>query len=292
MTTGEPPTTGPKQRHRVLGCVGASPWLSSQIRTLLRLAGALEAELVLLHVSLPGADAGEVRGRIEESLAQLGGTADILTASGRSPNKVILREVERRKIDLVYAGAAPHEPVLTDILGSTARRIARNARCSVLLDSARHRESDTFPIAVVATPLDESAVWMLGFAARLAEAGIVRTIHAVHEILPAPSSAVRTSDAAWRINRARAEAEFRELISSIDLGGQPVRSACVEGRDLGGVVGYARAEGADLVICRGPRRRIQTLGRLIGDEYENLLTDLPSALLLLQRGLTSRGDHR
>jgi nucleotide-binding universal stress UspA family protein len=100
------------------------------------------------------------------------------------------------------------------------------------------------------------------------------------------------SGQAWRIATARADAELRELVSSIDPSGVNTRTLCVEGRNRSGVAVYAREVGADLIVCDGPRRRIRTLGRLLGDEYESLLTDLPSALLLAQIRHEGRSPDR
>lgn len=269
--------------HRVLACVGSSPWLESQVETVARLAGALGSELTFLHVNLPGSDAAGVKARIETALSAHQTRAEVITISSSRPDKTILREVTRRGVNLVYAGAAPHEPILTDIMGSTARRIARGARCSVLLDSDPKGREGRFSTTIAAVHTDGASKSLLDQAAQLVRAGIISNLHVVHEVQPAPHSAIRAdSSGAWQITRARADAELRELITSADLAGVPIKATCVEGRQNAGVINYAERYSADLVICLGPSRRIRTLGRLVGNPYETLLTDLPSALLLFQ----------
>jgi nucleotide-binding universal stress UspA family protein len=186
-------------------------------------------------------------------------------------------------VDLLYAGAAPHEPVLRDILGSTARRIARRARCSVLLDSEPRGRDGRFPTAVVSVRMDAASRRMVGFGVGLAKAGMIDRLHIVREIEPVPPSVLRGSTAVTsQIIRARSDAELREFVSAAAEAGVPLKTLCVEGRDQSGVISYSETVGADLVICQGPARRIRTLGRLLGHEHEALLTDLPSALLLMQ----------
>lgn len=277
-------TTEPAVRvHRLLACVGSSPWLESQVETVARLAGALGSELTFLHVNLPGSDAAGVKARIETALSAHQTPAEVTTISSSRPDKTILREVTRRGVNLVYAGAAPHEPILTDIMGSTARRIARGARCSVLLDAAPQGRQGRFSTTVVAVQTDAASRSLLHLGVMLVNAGLVDTLHVVHEVQPAPHSAIRSdSEGAWQITRARADAELRELVSATELRGVTPRVACIEGREHAGVIAYAERVNADLLICPGPTRRIRTLGRLLGDEFDNLLTDLPSALLLAQ----------
>lgn len=278
--------------ERILACVGASPWLESQVETVAELAKALGAETTFLHVNLRGGEPGPVRKRIERALTTHGAVAEIAVVSSRDPGGVIIHEVARRGIDLVYAGAAPHEPVLRDILGSTARRIARGARCSVLLDASPSGRGGAFPTAVVSVRMNASSRAMAGFVLGLARAGLVGTVHVVHEIEPVPHSALRgDSEGAWRITRARADAELREFVSGIDCGGVPLRTLCLESRDHAGVVDYSKKVHADLVVCHGPRRRIRIVGRLLGDEYDTVLTDLPSALLLAQTRRAPRQEQ-
>lgn len=268
---------------RILACVGGSPWLESQVETVVRLCDALGAEIVFLHVTSPGADSSAVRSRIEAALATHSATAEICTVSSGGTDRAILREIHPRGVDLLYAGAAPHEPVLRDILGSTARRIARRARCSVLLDSEPRGRGGRFPTTVVSVRTDAASRRMVRFATGLVRAGMIDQLHIVREIEPVPPSVLRGSMAiASQIIRARSDAELREFVSTLADPAVPMKSLCIEGRDQSGVISYSESVDADLVICQGPTRRIRTLGRLLGNEHEALLTDLPSALLLMQ----------
>lgn len=276
---------------RILACVGGSPWLESQVETVVRLCDAMSAETVFLHVTTPGTDSAPVRTRIEAALATHHARAEICTVASGGTDRAILREVHPRGVDLLYAGAAPHEPVLRDILGSTARRIARRARCSVLLDSEPRGRGGRFPTTVVSVRMDEASRRMVRFAVGLAKAGMIDHLHIVREIEPVPPSVLRGSMAvSSQIVRAQSDAELREFVSGVADASVPMRSLCVEGREQSGVVSYSETVDADLVICQGPTRRIRTLGRLLGHEHETLLTDLPSALLLMQARNTKDGD--
>jgi nucleotide-binding universal stress UspA family protein len=291
-------------RH-VLACLGGSPWLESQVETVAALVRALDARASVLHVcprarthgggtraSASGEsadDSGAVHARIAAALARHGLAADLATVADDAPVRAILRTVEQQRVDLLYAGAASHESLVRDLLGSTARRIARSARCSVLLDAEPVGRAGSFKVAVVAVTFDEESRAMARFVQSLARAGFVGAVHFVHELLPAPASALRgDARSAWTITQARADAGLRDFAAAVaptsPPGATPHRPsiACVPGRDHSGVLEYATSVQADLVVCRGPRARRFTFWRWFGSEFEAVLTDLPSALLLMR----------
>jgi len=273
----------PPTFSRLLASLGGSPWLESQVETVAALGRALGASLTILHVAPPGANAAAVHARVEAALALAGTTAEWVAAVDRSPHRTILREVERRGIDLLYAGAAAHEPLVKDLVGSTARRLARSARCSVLLDAAPVGRGGRFPLAVVAINLDPEGRQAAQFALALRRSGVVAEVHLVYEALPAPPSALRgDAQQAQAVLRARADAELRDFVAQLGPDARMARARVVEGRDLAGIAAYARKVEANLVLCRGPRARRFTFWRWFGSEHEALLTDLPSSLLLLR----------
>lgn len=269
--------------ERLLACLGGSPWLESQVETVAALVRALAAEATVLHVASPGVDPAPVRERVSRALAAAGLAAEVATVTDPAPDRAILREVDRRRADLLYAGAAPHESLVTDLVGSTARRIARSARCSVLLDAAPVGRGGTFRLAVVSVTFDEASRRTARAVLALRAQGVIRDVHLVHEALPAPASAVRSDSAqAHTLLRARADAALRDFVAGLGDEARGARVRVVEGRDHTGLLDHARQVAADLVVCRGPRARRFTFWRWFGSEHEALLTDLPPALLLVR----------
>src|SRR2546428_12377535 len=56
------------------------------------------------------------------------------------PAEAILRTLTREKIDMIVAGALEKEVVLHPFLGNVARRLVREAACSVMLFTKPERE--------------------------------------------------------------------------------------------------------------------------------------------------------
>ncbi len=87
-----------------------------------------------LHLIFAGKRTEETAKKFHDALAQLQLPTDsaIHYAEG-DPADAILRTLAREKIDMVVAGALEKEVVLHPFLGDVARRLVREAPCSVML---------------------------------------------------------------------------------------------------------------------------------------------------------------
>ena len=74
----------------------------------------------------------EVKSELSKMVKNIGVDAEIVVRFGKA-SRIILEEVETMGADLIILGS--HKPGLQDyLIGSTASRIVRHARCSVLID--------------------------------------------------------------------------------------------------------------------------------------------------------------
>ena len=87
-----------------------------------------------LHLIYVGERSEQIAKKFRDALAQLGlpGDSKIHYEQG-DPADAILRTVAREKIDVIVAGALEKEVVLHPFLGNVARRLVREAPCSVML---------------------------------------------------------------------------------------------------------------------------------------------------------------
>jgi nucleotide-binding universal stress UspA family protein len=87
-----------------------------------------------LHLIFAGNRTEEIAKKFHDALAQLQLPTDSkIHYEEGDPADVILRTLAREKIDLVVAGALEREVVLHPFLGNVARRLVREAPCSVML---------------------------------------------------------------------------------------------------------------------------------------------------------------
>lgn len=108
-----------------------SPRFKQVLAEAKRIRDRMGSELSLVYV---GERTEETAKKFRDVLAQLQLPADspILYGQG-DPAEAILKAVAENNVDLVVAGALGKEVVLRPFLGDVARRLVRDARCSVLL---------------------------------------------------------------------------------------------------------------------------------------------------------------
>src|SRR6266403_572389 len=87
-----------------------------------------------LHVIYAGKRSEEAAAQFREALEELQPPADsTIHYEEGDPAEAILRTLDREKIDVIIAGALEKEVVLHPFLGNVARRLVREAPCSVML---------------------------------------------------------------------------------------------------------------------------------------------------------------
>lgn len=96
-----------------------------------RIRDRFSSDLSLIYV---GERNEETAAKFRDVLAQLSLPEDSIIHYGQGdPAGVILRALEDNKIDMIVAGALEKEVVLHQFLGNVARRLVRDAVCSVML---------------------------------------------------------------------------------------------------------------------------------------------------------------
>src|SRR4051794_20520775 len=103
-----------------------------------RIRGRFGSDLCLIYV---GRRDAETDRKFREVLTeiQLPLSSPVHYAEG-DPATGILRTLEENNIDMIVAGALEKEVVLHPFLGNVARRLVREARCSVMLFTAPNIE--------------------------------------------------------------------------------------------------------------------------------------------------------
>jgi nucleotide-binding universal stress UspA family protein len=156
-----------------------------------------------------------------------------------------------------------------------ARRLAMKAPCSLWLVP----EGSARPIRRVFTAVDFSgpSAHALTMATRVASRARASACVALHVREPGTFAADANVDAIARASDAQA---FRRFLAPIDLHNVPVDVRTIESGAVAATIErVAREEGADLVVA-GTRGRTPSSTILLGSESEQLLSELPSPLLV------------
>lgn len=115
-----------------------SPRFEQVLAEAKRVRDRFGAELHLIYV---GEKTDETRQRFAVALAELGlpGDAPIHYQSGL-PAEAILEAAATNNVELIVAGALERKVILRSFLGNVARRLVREATCSVMLFTKPERE--------------------------------------------------------------------------------------------------------------------------------------------------------
>ena len=117
-----------------------------------RIRDRFAAKLHLIHVGKPDQETPK---KFSEVLAELELPADSpIHYEEGDPAESILAALDREKIDMLIAGALEKEIVLHQFLGNVARRLVREANCSVMLFT--HPQKNPKPLRRIVFIADHS----------------------------------------------------------------------------------------------------------------------------------------
>jgi nucleotide-binding universal stress UspA family protein len=219
-----------------------------------RIQGRFESELSLIYV---GDQNRETDHKFSEVLNQLNLPAlpTIHYAHG-DPATGILRTVEEKKIDMIVAGALEKEIVRHPFLGNVARRLVREASCSVMLFTDPNTEPKPLRrIVFVADYSDHSRAAlqktiMLAAAESTERLYVIRIITTFDELRAARDTPVTRADSSK--TSAAEEAALEELVLSMGPTDVPIEVRCIRGNT--GLAGsdFVESVSADLLVVPVP----------------------------------------
>jgi nucleotide-binding universal stress UspA family protein len=262
----------------VLACVADNARGERVAQVAAEWAGMLGAETRLLHIAPDEAAAARARqrwsaaGRPIEAFARAGAV-----------DRMICRRAREHGAQLVILGALEQDGVWTSLVGSVARRVARNASSSVLL--LPHPEQASYGHVVASVGFDERSIALLRHVVRLANAQAPRRLDVLHEVESfgdlLRTVGERSAETAQRRQEHEADihAQLNYVLRSAGLGELPVHVECLEGHAGQEGVEYARRVEADLLVVPAPPQ-LRVWDRFFKQPAELAMQNLPCALLL------------
>ena len=262
-----PPMNQPPYR-RIAVASAFSPRFEMVLAEAKRVRDRLGSELNLIYV---GEKDPETTRRFTDALAALELPSDsVIHYQEGSPADAILKVISANQLELIVAGALEKEVVLRPFLGNVARRLVREAPCSVILFTKPAREPQPLRRIVFFVPdYSEHAKRALQTTLRLARQEQCENLYVIR--------VYTTFDAARATLRANAEApedhpaartleeEEDALEEFIEEAGAEASEMAIEGRCIRGNTGFAasdfvQAVEADLLVV--PVERSGAAGEL------------------------------
>lgn len=267
-----------------------SPSLLVNLAEVARLACIMESHLVLLHV---GSKTEKKERELAGLLAQVPEgdyVKEILWKRGR-PYPTLKATVEKHGIDLLMLGAKQHESLYTFYLGSIARKLTRDVKCSVLL-MIKPSLMRTPCQHIVVNGLDqEETPTAIRRALYMAKTLGSERVTIVEEILPQEvdvsvedDETLEKADLLREQISRREDARIRKILDEAPeglRGDYQVKTQSIFGKRGYSIGHYAEVARADLLVMNAPVKS-NFWDRVFTHDIEFILSDLPTDLLIIR----------
>ena len=279
-----------KPFHTIGIGVTFSPNLKANVYEASRLALMFKSKLVLIHV---GEESDEKTAKFQNILAPFIEQSldySIVFKVG-NPVDVILSVSEERKINLLILGALKRENFLKYYVGSIARKITRQANCSVLL--LINPSIDRVPCkhVVVNGLKDPKTKKTIASAFYVASSLGSEKITIVEEITHDKVTVKVDDDKSLRkaaILKERLKMRETSRVNAIieNIPKEYTQDIVIKSQPIFGKQGYsighyAQISRADLLVMNAPSK-MTFWDRLFPHDIEHILTELPTDVLIIQ----------
>ena len=222
-----------------------SPRFEAVLAEAKRVRDRFQCELALIYV---GERTDETAGKFRDAFARLSLPLDsnVHYAQG-DPSERILQALSANKIDMIVAGALEKELVLHPFLGNVARRLLREAGCSVMLFTQPQIEPKMLRKLVFVADYSAHAREALRRAFQFAAAEKSECLYVIRVITPFDKArASLDPDASERFGDT--EADLEKFVLSAGHTDVPIEARCIRGNTGFAAADFVQSIGADLLV--------------------------------------------
>src|SRR5215467_15780807 len=220
-----------------------------------RIRDRFAAELHLIHVGKPSQETPK---KFREVLSELELPADSpIHYEEGDPAEAILAALAREKIDMLIAGALEKEIVLHQFLGNVARRLVREANCSVMLFTHPQKVPKQLRRIVFVADHSEQGLAALKTTLMLAEAESCERLYVIGIITAfdearASIASDAAGSAAHKPNHGE-EDPLDEFVLSAGATDVPIETRFIRGATGLAASDFVRSVEADLLVVPLPQ---------------------------------------
>lgn len=273
---------------KVALAIAFSPRMEALLAEAKRIKEIFSAELMLIHV---GEKTSDSEGKLSEMLTKQGlkGT-DVQTVWEQgNPAKKIIKVCEEKGVDLLIAGALKTEGFFNYYIGSIARKIIRKSKCSVLVLIEPMLVPEPFERVVINGTQQEQTPFVIQQGLNWCQKDRAKQVYIVNEIkmygfqMATAGEGGEEEIAATRRKLVSEEITYVEnILKDLDKGTLKISIKITCGKWAVELARFASDVKADLLIV-GDEGNLGFLDRLFPHDLEEILSDLPSNLLIVKK---------
>lgn len=267
-----------------------SPNLKANVYEASRLALMFQAKLILIHVGEKSSDKAAQFYSILKPFAKKNLNVEIVFQSG-NPVDVILSTSEEKQIDLLILGALQRENFLKYYVGSIARKITRQAKCSILLlikPSVERIPCQHIVVNGLKDPKTQQTIATAFYVANALNANKVTIVEEINQeelaIKVEDDKSLRMATIVKERIKLRENSRVKAIIEDIPevyTKNIVIKSQPIFGKKGYSIGHYAQIARADLLVMNSPSK-MTFWDRLFPHDIEHILTELPTDVLIIQ----------
>ncbi len=268
--------------------VAFSPTAEAMLAETARLARSFRAELLLIHVGTKSPENEQRLVALLESSDLDPQKVTVVWESG-DPARVILDCCKKHGVDLLVTGALKTENLVQYYVGSVARRVLRQAKCSVFTIVNPSKEARRFRNIVVNAEDSSFIEEAIATACQLSPKDNGTWVHIVRELklygLTMSANDQYTEEEYDDVRQGLVKQEVdqvEELLRSIPHDGIRINIKMVSGKSGFELPKFAERKEADLLVVGAPPRKLHIFDRLFPHDLEYIFADLPCNLLVVR----------
>ena len=267
-----------------------SPNLKANIYEASRLSLMFESKLVLIHVGEKSSEKEIQFQSILEPFIKKGLIYEIVFKPG-NPVEVILSTSEEKKVDLLILGALQRENFLKYYVGSIARKITRQAKCSILLlinPSIERIACQHIVVNGLKDPKTKETIASAFYVASHLKSNRVTIVEEIKQeeitVTVEDDKSLRKANILKERIKLRETSRVNNIIAHIPKAHTQnisIKSQPIFGKQGYSIGHYAQIARADLLVMNAPSK-MTFWDRLFPHDIEHILTELPTDVLIIQ----------
>ncbi|MEC3906230.1 universal stress protein [Tamlana sp. 2201CG12-4] len=270
--------------------VAFSPNLKANLFEAARLSVFFGAKLFLIHVGEASDDKTEKLSAILKTFEKDQLEYEVVFKTG-DPVNVILSTTEEKHIDLLILGAVQRERFVKYYVGSIARKITRQAKCSVLLlikPSVKRVPCEHIVVNGLKDPKTEQTITSAFYVAKQLNSKKVTIVEEIKQdqisVKVDDDKSLRRATIMKERIKLRENSRIKEIINHIPEAyteSKTIKLQPIFGKQGYSIGHYAQISRADLLVMNAPAK-MTFWDRLFPHDIEHILTELPTDVLILQ----------
>jgi len=265
-----------------------SPYCRALLAETKRLVSLFNSSVIFIHA---GEKTDESEKKLRQIIEESGFDYNTVIKWGTGdPAKVIISECEKENVDLLIAGAVEKESFVKFYLGSIARKIMRESKCSVLILTEPKPETTVFKNIVALVDYTENGDNVVKKAYEISKLEKSNSLTLLRDFyVPGLAITIWDSESADDTKKAREQYQQEEeeklkiYASELNIKGSNIKHIALYGKEGWESTNFVRETDADLYLVPAPHRKFKFLDRVFSHDLEYTFEHLPSNLLIYKK---------